>query len=172
VARDIFSIRKRRTRQHVIADQSMNYVERCIIDEGHVAQRQESDYGYDLLLYTFNERGYAEPGMVYLQVKASEKLQGSGTDYLFDVDVRDYNLWMGELMPVFLILFDASRRRAFWMDFQKYFAEESTRRPKWGARTVRVRVSARQALNRRAVARMRTAKQVVLRSLKGGMGHA
>ncbi len=42
--------KKQRTRQHVIADQSVNYVERFIIDEGHTAQRLERDYGYDLLL--------------------------------------------------------------------------------------------------------------------------
>ena len=39
--------RKQRTRQHVIADQSVNHVERFIIDEGHTAQRLEKDYGYD-----------------------------------------------------------------------------------------------------------------------------
>jgi hypothetical protein len=163
--------RKRRTRQHVIASQNGNHVERFIIDEGHVAQRQENDYGYDLFLITFDEQGYAEPGGVYLQLKASETLEVSGTDHLFDVDIRDYNLWMGEIMPVFLILFDASRRRAFWTDIQLYFAENPTRRPKWGAKTVRVRVPVRQVLNRRAITRMQAAKQTVLRKLKGGIGH-
>jgi hypothetical protein len=56
--------RKRRTRQHVIADQSVNYVERFIIDEGHTAQRLQHDYGYDLELTTFDEQGYVEPGAV------------------------------------------------------------------------------------------------------------
>ena len=39
---------KRRTREHVIADQSINYVERRILDEGHVALRTVADYGIDL----------------------------------------------------------------------------------------------------------------------------
>ena len=47
------------SRQHVIMDQSVNYVgERFIIDEGHTTQRLENDYGYDLLLFTFDEQGY------------------------------------------------------------------------------------------------------------------
>src|SRR6266478_1175045 len=60
MARQMFGPRKQRTREHVIASQSVNHVERFIIDEGHTAQRQESDYGYDLILSTFDEQGYAE----------------------------------------------------------------------------------------------------------------
>jgi hypothetical protein len=38
MARTTLHPRKRRTRQHVIADQSVNLVERYVIDEGHTAQ--------------------------------------------------------------------------------------------------------------------------------------
>src|SRR5438876_6756241 len=108
--------RKQRTRQHVIADQSFNYVERFIIDEGHTAQRIEKDYGYDLLVFTYDEQGYSEPDFLSLQLKAAESLPAVGSDYVFDVDIRDYNLWMLERMPVMLILFDACRSRAYWLD--------------------------------------------------------
>jgi hypothetical protein len=114
----------------VIADQSVNHVERFIIDEGHTAQRLEKDYGYDLLLFTFDEQGYVEPGLVSLQLKASESLGRSGTDYVFDLDIRDYNLWMMDRMPVVLVLFDASRRRAYWLYVQDYFRADPARRPK------------------------------------------
>lgn len=147
--------RKRRTRQHVIADQSVNYVERYIIDEGHTAQRLSQDYGYDLLLFTFDEQGYTEPGMAFLQLKASESLEESRGVYVFDLDIRDYNLWMMNRMPVFLVLFDSSRRRAFWLHVQGYFQKDLTDRPEPTAKTVRVHVPPRQAVNRRAIARMR-----------------
>ena len=55
------TLRKRRTRQHVIASQSVNFVERFIVDAGHTAQRVEADYGYDLYVTTFDDEGYAEP---------------------------------------------------------------------------------------------------------------
>ncbi len=171
MARHVPTARKKRTRQHVIAAQSVNYVERFIIDEGHVAQRVEEDYGYDLSLFTFDEEGHAEPGLVYLQLKASEKLALADTDYVFDLDVRDYRLWLSEPMPVFLILFDASRRRAYWLDVQHYFQEGSPRQPKKGAKTVRVRVPRRQAVNRRAVARMRARKQEALDRAERGVDH-
>jgi hypothetical protein len=150
--------RKRRTRKHVIADQSVNHVEWFIIDEGHTAQRLEKDYGYDLLFFTFDEQGYAGPGLISLQLKAAENLHTVGPDYVFDLDIRDYNLWRQEKFPVILILFDASRRRAYWLNFQRYFHSKPARRPKKGAKGVRVRVPARQVVNRRAIASWRAFK--------------
>src|SRR5205807_879728 len=136
----VFGPRKQRTRQHVIADQSVNHVERFIIDEGHTAQRLEKDYGYDLLLFTYDEQGYIEPDSLFLQLKAAETLQAVGSDYVFDLDIRDYNLWMLDKTPVVLVLFDASRRRAYWLAVQRYFREGAGRPPKKGAKSVRVRV--------------------------------
>ncbi len=154
--------RKQRTRQHVIADQSVNYVERFIIDAGHTAHRMVQDYGYDLLLLTYDEEGYIEPGVAFLQLKASEKLRRSGANYVFDLDIRDYQLWISNNWPVFLILFDAGRRRACWLDVQKYFDADALRRPRKGAKAVRVRVPMRQAISCRAVAQMRETKQAVV----------
>jgi hypothetical protein len=163
--------RKRRTRAHVIADQSANYVERFVIDEGHTAQRQLHDYGYDLSVITYDGDGYVEPGSIYLQLKAAETLKASGRDYVFDLDLRDCNLWMRELMPVILVLFDASRRGAYWLYVQRYFRQNHARQPRKGAKTVRVRVPKRQALNHRAVASLRAIKQEKLTRLKGLVDH-
>src|SRR5262245_24924936 len=168
MARKIFGPRKQRTRQHVIADQSVNHVERFIIDAGHTAQRLEKDYGYDLLLFTYDEQGYSEPDFLSLQLKAAESLQTVGSDYVFDVDIRDYNLWMLETMPVILILFEASARRAFWLSVQSFFTEDATRRPKKGAKTVRVRVPRRQVVNQRAIATLRELKWEARRRALGG----
>ena len=153
------STEEARTRQHVIADQSVNYVERFIIDEGHTAQRLERDYGYDLLLFTYDGQGYAEPGVAFLQLKASESFTQSGSGYAFDLDIRDYNLWMVENSPVFLVLFDARRRRAYWLHVQPHFRNDASRQPRQGAKTVRVVVSRRRAISRRGVARMRELKR-------------
>src|SRR6266404_7953152 len=98
MASQMLAPRKRRTRQHVIADLSVHHVERFILEEGHTAQRLSSDYSYDLLLRTFDEAGYAEPGLVYIQLKAAESLQAVGSEYVFDVDIRDYHLWIDEEM--------------------------------------------------------------------------
>ena len=137
------TLRKQRTRQHIIADQSVNYVERFIIDEGHTTQRLAPDYGYDLILFTYDEEGYAEPGVAFLQLKASETLTPSKAHFVFDLDIRDYNLWMAEAAPVFLVLFDAARRRAYWLYVQQYFENDGSRQPRKGAKKVRVEVPGR-----------------------------
>src|SRR5882724_11239819 len=105
MASQIVGLRKQRTRQHVIADLSVHHVEGFILEGGHTVQRLNSDYGYDLILWTFDAEGYAEPGSVYFQFKASETLNKSGTVYTHDLDIRDYNLWMREDWPIILILF-------------------------------------------------------------------
>ena len=53
--------RKRRTREHIIADLSMNYVERFVLESGHTMEELTNDYGSDLLMTTFDEDGYIEP---------------------------------------------------------------------------------------------------------------
>jgi hypothetical protein len=159
--------RKRRTRQHVIADLSVHYVERFILEEGHTAQRFGSDYGYDLEMWPFDENGYAEPGAVYFQFKASEHLDESGTAYVFDLNIRDYHLWIREETPVILVLYDATRRRAYWLAIQRYFQADVARQPKKGAKTVRIRVPKRQAVTRRAVGAMRELKWAELRRKAG-----
>src|SRR6516165_1437396 len=105
MASQLYGPRKQRTRQHVIADLSVHHVEGFILEEGHTAQRLGSDYGYDLILWTFDPEGFAEPGSVYFQFKAMETLIESGPDYVYDMDIRDYNLWTGEQWPVILVLF-------------------------------------------------------------------
>lgn len=155
--------RKQRTRQHVIADLSAHCVEGAILLEGHTALRVDKDYGYDLLMYTFDTVGYAEPGLAYLQLKAGETLTRTGTDYTFDVDVRDYNLWMMEQIPVFLVLFDAGQHRAYWVHVQGYFQQFPLRRPQPRAKTVRIRVPLGQSVNRRGIRRMCEIKRTLLR---------
>ena len=81
-----------------------------------------------------------------------------GSEYVFDLDIRDYNLWMFDKAPVILILYDASRKRAYLLPIQQYFREDAARRPKKGVKSVRVRVAKRQIVNRRAIAKIRDLK--------------
>ena len=153
------ALRKQRTRQHVIADLGVHHVEGFILAEGHTAQRLYQDYGYDLAVCTYDEHGYLEPEGLFIQVKASESLRSVRSDYVFDLDVRDYNLWILQRTPVILILFDVSRKRAYWLAVQEYFREREFRRPRKNAKTVRVRVPMRQVVNRQAIAKLREIKQ-------------
>jgi hypothetical protein len=154
--------RKRRTREHVLEDVSINHVARFFLHEGHTVQRIDADYGYDLFVTTFDKKGYAEQGVIFVQLKAAETLPRVGPNYVFDLDVRDYNQWIREDMPVILTLFDARREQAFWLAIQQYFSADITRRPRKGAKTVRVHVPVSQVLDRTAVAAIRELKRATI----------
>ena len=59
--------RKLRTREHVLADLSVNYVERQILLRGFAVNRMHTDYGIDLLMLTYTD-GVIESGHVLFQV--------------------------------------------------------------------------------------------------------
>ena len=100
--------RKQRTREHVIADLSVNHVERLVLKCGYTVQRIIADYGYDLMLETYNARGEIEDDSVRLQLKASDSLQeyelAREEAFSFPVSTKDYRLWSEALLPVFFIL--------------------------------------------------------------------
>src|SRR4051794_33411236 len=121
MATQILAPRKQRTRHHVLADLSVHHVEGFILREGHTVQRLSSDYGYDLVMFTYDGQGYFEPGLVYFQLKATEKVDETSAACVYDLDIRDYNLWIRERTPVILVLFDAWRQRACWLCVQSYF---------------------------------------------------
>jgi hypothetical protein len=90
--------RKRRTRDHVIADLSVNHVERHALLCGFVVERVVHDYGIDLELFTFNRVGEIEEGHVLLQLKASDRFEiraGQAT-FAFRIERGDLVLWLAQ----------------------------------------------------------------------------
>jgi hypothetical protein len=165
------SSRKRRTRQHIIADQSVNCIQKFIIDAGFTSQEMNRDYGYDLTVNTFDKDGLIEAGNFYIQLKASETLKEhrDGVSYVFDLDTRDYRLWQDELMPVFLILYEAVSRRAYWLYFQRELATGSLPAPRKTAKTVRIRIPKANRVNTRFIRYARNRKADMVQQ---GISHA
>ena len=52
---------KTRTREHVLADLSINHVERQVLLCGFSVDRVQHDYGYDLSMATYSQGGEYEP---------------------------------------------------------------------------------------------------------------
>ncbi len=154
----IVAPRKQRTRQHVIADLSVHFVEGIILQEGHTVHRLSSEYSYDFIMNTFDEHGYAEPGPIYFQLKSSETLHQVGEDFVFDIDIRDYNLWIHEEVPVILVLFDVICRKGYWICLQNYFGDDANRHPDRAKKSVRIRIPKTQRINRLSVRRIRQIK--------------
>ena len=114
---------KRRTREHVIADLSVHHVEGHVLRCGWVIERMVHDYGIDLRVLTFTRRDEVQAGEVVLQLKATDRLRlpADLATISFRVDRSDLVLWLAELRPVILIVYDARQDVAYWLYVQSYF---------------------------------------------------
>jgi hypothetical protein len=135
-------------------------VEQFILAKGHTAERRIDDYGYDLDMETYDENGAIEGGLIRIQLKATDKLAARirGDCVCVDIDVKHYELWIDEPMPVYLILYDALERRAYWTHVQNYFAADPSRRPRRGAKTLRMSIPMANEFTEDTVDEMRARK--------------
>ncbi len=114
---------KRRTREHVIADLSVNFVERQALLCGYTMERMHYDYGIDLEMKTYDTLGQREPGDVLFQVKATEDFAERVKNGVIAWRIQRTNVvgWLQEMMPVILVVFEAARNKAYWICIQEYF---------------------------------------------------
>lgn len=115
---------KIRTREHVIGDLAVNHVERQALLGNATTERIKSDYGIDLVLFTFTDAGELEPGTLYIQVKATERLKWRREGAAFRLQRADLVGWLSQFLPVVLIVYDARVDRAYWRHVQGYIASQ------------------------------------------------
>jgi len=120
----IYPPRKQRTREHVLADLSANYVEKFALRCGFAVERIHQDYGIDLAVFTFDANGFIEGGVVWMQLKATDRAKSNreGGAIIVRLDRRDVLAWIAEANPIILVLYDAAHERAYWLSIQNYFA--------------------------------------------------
>jgi hypothetical protein len=166
-------LRKRRTRSHVLADLSANYVERYALLCGYSVERFEHDYGIDLALYTYSPEGEVENGAIYLQLKATDELQtlkGEQTIAL-EVERADLEYWLDEPMPVILVLYDAQADLAYWLYIQPYLKGRTSFDLSAAGRTVTIHLSKAAVLDENAMRRFGQFRDQVLRQIRGVIQH-
>jgi hypothetical protein len=164
LARHLINLpRKKRTREHVLADLSANHVEKVALNCGHAVDRVWHDYGLDLALYTFDKRGYLQSGVVWIQVKATDKPKRTqdGSAVLARIQRRDVLAWIADVYPVILVLYDAQRDRAYWISVQSYFAGAQAF-GKLKGQTITVPIPTVNVLNERAIREFARQKAAVL----------
>jgi hypothetical protein len=161
------SPRKRRTRAHIIADLSINHVEKRVLECGWTVQRFRPDYGLDLLMTTFNRRGELENGDVRRQIKATDsiKVVSSGNAVAVRLEWRDMVYWLNEPLPVILVVYDAKSDRAWWL-YLNDTRRTGTRSSPIGAKLT-VSVPLANVLDRAAVRRFRKFRDAALARSRG-----
>jgi hypothetical protein len=159
---------KLRTRAHVLADLSINYVERQVLLCGFSVERTQRDYGYDLTLTSYNERAEIEPGPVYVQVKATDRVPflASGRGISWPISRRDLRLWLREAYPVVLVIYDGRKERAYWLAVQDYFAERPTAELFGAGEWINVHIPVSQRLDPRSIRRITQRKNELHRQFE------
>jgi hypothetical protein len=176
LARKRKSLKKLRTRAHVIADLSANYVERFVLRCGYSVERIRHDYGVDLELFTYADNGEIENGHVQLQLKATDNLRilQDGSNLSLAVDFADIRLWMWEPMPVILVVYDASNDEAYWVYVQRELeGPEGSRLLSGTSKSVTFHISLANRIHEAAILEFRRFRDEVLRYVnrQGGIRH-
>jgi hypothetical protein len=146
-------MRKRCTREHVIADLSVNHVERVVLRCGWTVERSRHDYRIDRFMETYTADGEVLNDRILFQLKATDSLKRSadGTIIPVRLEWRDLLYWLNEPLPVLLIIYDAQEDRAYWLYVQEYFLGRSWGQRANAATTVTVHVPVGNVLDEAAI---------------------
>ncbi len=157
--------RKRRTREHILADLSANHVERQVLACGFAVERIVHDYGIDLLLFTYDEDGECEPGNVFLQLKGTDRLKlvSEGQRIAFRLERADLLSWLEQTMPVILIVYDGKDDLAYWLYVQAHFEKQKGFSLTKVGEKVTVRIPIANAVNEETIRRFREFRERIHR---------
>lgn len=148
--------RKRRPREHVIAEMGVNFLERQVLRRGHQLRRvPQPEYGTDAQMLHFSpETREVENGWVEFQVKATDEPKFvDGESVSCTVEMAHVHYWYWEAdHPFILVQYDASKNIAYWLDIQAYIEQ---RKIKDTQQKLTVRISTRNKLTVNAIDRFR-----------------
>ncbi|MDJ0619947.1 MAG: DUF4365 domain-containing protein [Calothrix sp. MO_192.B10] len=165
--------KKRRPREHIIADLSVNHVERYVFLCGYSVERIEYDYGFDLVIFTYDASGEIENGQIYLQLKARDSLRvlADRETIAFSLERSDLQLWLLEPMPCILIVYDAQENVSYWLYLQAYFESLEGFDLSTIGETFTVRLSKTNILNEEAIKKFAKYRDDILKQLRGVIRH-
>ncbi len=166
-------VRKRRTREHVIADLSANHVERMVLLCNFSVERITHDYGIDLAIITYAESGEVENGQISIQLKATDHLTAleDRDAVTFAVQRADLELWLHEPMPCILVVYDAQADVAYWLYLQAYFAQLEGFRLAQMGESVTVYLPRNNVLNPEAIRQFARYRDSVLAQIERVVRH-
>ena len=162
-----------RTREHHIADLSLNHIERLVLLEGWTVEGKRHDYGYDLVLNTYDYKGdpnygwgELESGEVLIQLKATDRLTVilDGSDISFRISTKHIRLWQREIMPVILIVYDVANDKAYWLYTQQYFNAPAFRMPT--GKGINLRIPKGNVVDAIAIRQFRNYKEEALQKVE------
>jgi len=169
--------RPERTREHCIDALGRNHFERFVFLQGHVAEEPKSDYGYDLVITTFDYKGNAdlesgevENGSVYVQLKSTDKLKKlkkDSTKISFTIKCRHIEYWKAEPLPVILVVYSVPDQIAYWLHMQPYLKSPKFVPSSRQQEEITVNLSSENIVDEEAIKTFRKYKSDILKRIEG-----
>jgi hypothetical protein len=149
----------RRTREHVIEEMSLNFLERKILERGHqLVPATKREYGCDATMFHLSpSTGEIENGEVRFQLKATDQLERK-IDFVVcpTIETRHLHYWYWEAHrhPFILVLYDAVKCNGYWLDVRQY-TDENLSGLDPDQKTTRVRIPLSNKISVRSIDRFR-----------------
>lgn len=172
MSRQLHGPRKRRTREHIIAEMAVNHVERRVLKLGYSLERIVHDYGIDALLFTYDKFGQTQTEWIPMQIKATDRLRlvDEGRFVSIQIERSDLRSWLANVLPVILVVYDAQKDRAYWLYVQAHFGARRFEAAS-GIGKLSIRVSVSQILNRTAIKRIVGYRDAIIVQTEGKVEH-
>jgi hypothetical protein len=166
--------RKQRTRNHVIADLSVNHVAHRILKAGFSMEVFSHDYGYDGFIAFYDTNGEIENSNAYIQLKATDFIAKATIKnaYSFSIKKKDFDLWCDAPFPVYLVLFDAIGEQAYWVYFQKYCELNKISAASIKGASLKVHIDSSSVFDFATPKQWQADAQNIMNQLKGVIKHA
>jgi len=152
-------MRKLRTRQHFIEDLGFNHIEKQVLVARCTLQRYQPDYSYDASIHTIQRNGEVENGEIFIQLKSTDKIKFANKRkaFTYDLSKRDLELWLSNILPVILILYNAKNDKAYYLELREYFRKNRISLKKIN-KFIRVYIPPENVFNPEAVKKLRSIK--------------
>jgi hypothetical protein len=150
-------MRKLRTRQHIIEDLGFNNIEKQILLAGFTMYRNfANDYGIDGYIQTFKPTGEIDSKTIDFQLKSTDNIRyvEKKQAHAFDLSIEDLEFWLSKDRPMLLVLYDAQKDIAYYIDLGIYFAKNKKSLAEIN-KFVRVYLPLHQVLNPQSVLSLR-----------------
>jgi hypothetical protein len=124
------------------------------------------DYGYDLVVQTFESDGSPENGSIYMQVRGSKALSfGRDSCCVARIEARHLRFWINELYPVVLVRYCRKTDRGYWLHVQAEWEKLNCPMPTSATATVSLKVPKKNRLNSRGLRKIADVKAQILGTL-------
>ena len=121
------------------------------------------------MLYTYNDEGEVEEGLITVQLKATDNLSvlQDGETIAFPIETADLNYWLAMTYPMILVVYNAQLDTAHWLYVQAYLQSQRQVSPILVGNTMTLRLKKSNLVTPDAIRQFAGFRDQIAQQLKG-----